>query len=365
MKTSISIKSVDKLLLLAFLLGLITTLIFAYTNNWVESTPTDATVANQIDDFNRKLRIDVSDRVKTYIAGFVAGDSNAGFYQVLFIEQASFSTPAANKYVFGGKLIAGKCELVGKDEDGDEIQLSYAGKHMIGSGTTPQAYMYNDTNEDTDGGRESTIRAKGDQSGGETTTLGYIEISHDGSSDDQKGRYRIMLNDGDDSDAPSKCPIEYASDGTIDVTNSVSVLDEDAMGSDSAVKLTTQQSQVAYIATQIATKAFGAYTVQDDNSATMVVAHAYLANQDGFVVVQHTVNGAMDVIGYIDTDTNPASGGTVAGRMKAAIYVSTSDVQTMTFPVASGKYFEITSANGTQSIRWYPIGTLVKCTDQD
>lgn len=117
-------------LLTAFLLGLITALLFAYTNNWVESTPTDATVANQIDDFNRKLRVDVSDRLKTYIGGFVASDSNAGFYQVLFLERASFSTPAANKYVIGGKLIGGKCELVGKDEAGNEIQLTSKGANL-------------------------------------------------------------------------------------------------------------------------------------------------------------------------------------------------------------------------------------------
>ena len=139
--------------------------------------------------------------------------------------------------------------------------------------------------------------------------------------------------------------------------------DEDAMASDSATAVASQQSIKAYIATQVLE--FGDSTVQDDDSATMLKAHAYLANQDGFVVVQHTIDGAMDVIGYIDTDTNPASGGTVAGRLKTVTYVSPNDVHTMTFPVASGKYFEITSANGTQVIRWYPIGTLVKCTDQD
>lgn len=239
-------------IVIAFMFGLsILLFIGAYTRSWTESTPTDATVANQIDNFNRYLRVDVAERVEDYIAGFNASDSNEGFYRILFIEQTSFSTPAANKYVIGGKLIDSKCELVGKDEDGDEIQLSYTGKHMIGSGTAPQAFMYNTTEEDTDGGRESTIRAKGEQSGGEVTTLGYIEFSHDGTSDDEKGRYRIMLNDGDDTDAPSKCPIEYASDGTIDVTNSISVVDEDDMASDSNTVVATQQSIKKYVDDQI------------------------------------------------------------------------------------------------------------------
>lgn len=340
-------------------------IVFGYTRSWTESTPTDATVANQIDDFNRYLRVDVAERLETYIGGFNASDSNAGFYQVLFLEQASFSTPAANKYVMGGKLVGGKCEFVGKDEDGDEIQLSYTGKHMIGSGTAPQAFMYNTTDEDTDGGRESTIRAKGDQSGAETTTLGYIEFSHDGSSDDQKGRFRIMLNDGDDSDAPSKSAIEYASDGTIDVTNSVSVLDEDAMGSDSATKLATQQSIKAYVDTQdTSVTAFGAYSRQDDDSANMVKAHAYLTNQDGTITAYVESNSGVKVLnGYIDGTSDPAGAGELIASNEMTI---TGHMVYISMPVASGQYFEITTTSSNEPvIYWHPVGTLVKCTDQD
>ena len=57
--------------------------------------------------------------------------------------------------------------------------------------------------EDTDGGRQSKLIVKGVQSGDEETTLGYIEISHEGSSDDQKGQIRLLLNDGDDDDTPT------------------------------------------------------------------------------------------------------------------------------------------------------------------
>lgn len=110
---------------------------------------------------------------------------------------------------------------------------------------------------------------------------------------------------------------------------------------------------------------FGDYTDEDDDNATMLVGHAYLANQDGFVVVQQTTQGAMDIIGYVDTDNNPVVGGTIAGRMVILSALGNFDVHTMMFPVASGKYFEITSANGTQVIRWHPVGTLIKPTDQN
>jgi len=112
--------------------------------------------------------------------------------------------------------------------------------------------LHNMVEEDGDGGRESRIIAYGEQSGGERSTLGWLEFSHDGASDDQKGKCRLLLNDGDDDDAPSKIAIELHADGTIeayvDATNgSVCVLDEDSMASDSAVKLCTQQSIKAYI----------------------------------------------------------------------------------------------------------------------
>lgn len=107
--------------------------------------------------------------------------------------------------------------------------------------------MFNQKHEDTDGGRECQIRAHGEQSGGEASTLGYVEISHEGAADDQKGQFLIKLNDGDDDDAPSKQPIGYSSDGKIDVANSISVLDEDNMASDSAVQVPTQQSVKAYV----------------------------------------------------------------------------------------------------------------------
>jgi len=63
-----------------FLLGLIAGLTFvlmgAFTRDWTESTPTDATVANQIDDYNRYLRVDTSDRLENMFYGFVNGENS-------------------------------------------------------------------------------------------------------------------------------------------------------------------------------------------------------------------------------------------------------------------------------------------------
>ena len=66
------------------------------------------------------------------------------------------------------------------------------------------ATLKNDTHEDTDGGRESTLIFKGEQSGGEISTLAEIEASHDGTSDDEKGDLIFRTNDGSDNDAPTE-----------------------------------------------------------------------------------------------------------------------------------------------------------------
>jgi len=84
----------------------------------------------------------------------------------------------------------------------NEVQL------VSNTSTTPiiktNLTLKNDTHEDTDGGRESTVIFSGEQSGGEITTLAEIEASHDGTADDQKGDLIFRTNDGNDNDAPTE-----------------------------------------------------------------------------------------------------------------------------------------------------------------
>jgi len=66
------------------------------------------------------------------------------------------------------------------------------------------ATLKNDTHEDTDGGRASKLVYKGEQSGGEISTLAEIQASHDGTADDQKGDLIFKTNDGSDNNAPTE-----------------------------------------------------------------------------------------------------------------------------------------------------------------
>lgn len=85
---------------------------------------------------------------------------------------------------------------VGIGEPSPEVRLeiTYAAPYLT---------LHNDTHENSDGGRESRINFKGEQDGTEETTLARIEVSHDGTGDDEKGKFVISVNDGDDGDTPT------------------------------------------------------------------------------------------------------------------------------------------------------------------
>ena len=80
--------------------------------------------------------------------------------------------------------------------------------------TTPEVTIVNSTHEDTDGGREGKVIFKGQQSGGEESTLAEIQGSHDGTADDEKGDLIFKTNDGSDGASPTE-RLRIDSDGSI------------------------------------------------------------------------------------------------------------------------------------------------------
>jgi hypothetical protein len=146
-------------------------------------------------------------------------DLNTGFFRPA-ADQLGISTNGVERVEFG------TTEVVFNDDGADvdfrvegdtEANLLYvdAGNEHVGiaeaapgtvleiGSTEPYVTLKNSTEEDTDGGRESRLIFEGEQSGGEISTLAQIEVSHDGTADDEKGKIVISTNDGSDGALPT------------------------------------------------------------------------------------------------------------------------------------------------------------------
>ena len=96
-----------------------------------------------------------------------------------------------------------------------KMTIDSVGDVNVTSGA-PSLTITNTTHEDTDGGREGKLKFQGEQSGGELTTLAEIEVSHQGTADDEKGNIKFKVNDGNDGASPT-LSTEITSDGGVHI----------------------------------------------------------------------------------------------------------------------------------------------------
>ncbi len=102
--------------------------------------------------------------------------------------------------------------------------------------TTPEVILKNTTETDADGSRDGKITFKGEQSGGEESTLAQIQSSHDGTSDDQKGDLIFKTNDGSDGASPTtRMTIDSAGQVTITTPDNGTQLTLESTDADAAV----------------------------------------------------------------------------------------------------------------------------------
>ena len=133
--------------------------------------------------------------------------------------------------------------------------------------TTPEVIIVNNTHEDTDGGREGKVTFKGQQSGGEETTLAQIQASHDGTSDDEKGDLIFKTNDGSDGASPTEAMrIDSSQQVAIGRTANVSHPLDIQKATDAFIRVsnsTTQEATGIIFANQNTTK----FTIEKSGSA--------------------------------------------------------------------------------------------------
>ena len=140
--------------------------------------------------------------------------------------------------IAAGSITSGGVYLVAYEASADKFML-IGGSHSGGDNpfiynSSPTLTLENSTSEDTSGGRESQVVFKGLQSGSEESTLGKITVSHDGSSDDQKGKIEIAVNDGSDNDTPTTA-LTISSNLTVTANGDLTVADDLSLSSDAAV----------------------------------------------------------------------------------------------------------------------------------
>jgi len=82
-------------------------------------------------------------------------------------------------------------------DNATKLATTSTGFKLTGTaGTSPLLELNNADTEDTDTGRESSLRFTGNRSGGEDVINAQISGSHDGSADDDKGMLLFYTNDG-------------------------------------------------------------------------------------------------------------------------------------------------------------------------
>ncbi len=209
------------------------------------------------------------------------------------------------------------------------------------------------TNSSSNGAREGAGQWRHKASiSGSSKTLGYVEIAHDGTSLDEKGLFRVVLNDGNDADAPSITAIQLASDGSIASASSAILLDDDTMSGDDATRIATQQSIKAYVDAKTAP---GLYGSTDSAGVALASTEIYQAPMHGAIYAYENMSSAdYDLAVYISSAADPsANAGNIIQKIEAA---SASSFVAINAIVASASYFQILSQGGSPNMKWLPFG---------
>ena len=167
-------------------------------NRFIYTATASQTTFSGADDNGKTLKYADSDFVDVYLNGIclvpVTDYTSTSKTSIVLIQAASLNdTLEVVAYD-----IATISDTVSKADGG-----TFNGDLGI-TNASPDITLTNNTAEDTDGGRESTLTFKGLQSGGEESTLAEIRASHDATSDDQKGDLIFKTNDGSDGASPTE-----------------------------------------------------------------------------------------------------------------------------------------------------------------
>ena len=167
-------------------------------SRFIYTATASQTTFSGADDNSKTLKYADSDYIDVYLNGvcLVPGtDYTASTKTSVVLTQAASVSDTLEVVAYD---IATISDTVSKADGG-----TFNGDLGI-TNASPDITLTNNTTEDTDGGRESTVTFKGLQSGGEESTLAEIRASHDATADDQKGDLIFKTNDGSDGASPTE-----------------------------------------------------------------------------------------------------------------------------------------------------------------
>jgi len=167
-------------------------------SRFIYTATASQTTFSGADDNSKTLKYADSDYIDVYLNGvcLVPGtDYTASTKTSVVLTQAASLNDTLEVVAYD---IASMADTVSKADGG-----TFEGDLGI-TNASPDLTLTNNTTEDTDGGRESTVTFKGLQSGGEESTLAEIQGSHDGTADDEKGDLIFKTNDGSDGVSPTE-----------------------------------------------------------------------------------------------------------------------------------------------------------------
>jgi hypothetical protein len=277
-----------------------------FTRDWNEASPAGTDDASSGDDEIRNFKVEVSDRLKALVYGFIAGENDGvpGCKNLPFKVQSGDPTVGASTIVFYAKDVSNECHWYFKDESGDVRQVTKAaGLLNILAGD----YAANSVDEDD------------------------IQLANDA--------YMTAL--------------DAAGTGTVDLikagTNDLPTLpDSSEMASNAAPTEDEGIVNKKFVDDSIKGDA---PTANDSEANAMLKAHAYLAQTSGFVTAFLT-NSGNALAGYVGATDDPAGAGTQVGSCQGD---GGTEDPFLSFFVGSGKYFEITISAGTPTITWTPL----------
>ena len=167
-------------------------------NRFIYTATASQTTFSGADDNGKTLKYADSDFVDVFLNGVClvpAVDYTSTTKTSVVLTQAASLNDTLEVIAYDIATIA---DTVSKADGG-----TFNGDLVINN-SSPDITLTNNTTEDTDGGRESTVTFKGLQSGGEESTLAQIQASHDATADDQKGDLIFKTNDGSDGASPTE-----------------------------------------------------------------------------------------------------------------------------------------------------------------